>query len=77
MRYRIITKIKKGEIQYMVQSNFLFGFPFFWRTVTYIGYLPPHPDLTIPANCIVNCVFSNSNDAEKCLIALSGSKNKI
>ena len=70
MKYRIIGKFKNNKIQYKVQSS-LFGLPFTWRTVQYLGYEPPHKDLTVPAECTVNCVFNSADDAEKCLIGLT------
>ena len=74
MKYRIVDKYKNNKLIYKVQENPLFGFPLFWMTVTYWGPEAPHPDLTIPGDCTVNCVFSNSEDAEKCL---NGLMNKL
>jgi hypothetical protein len=70
MAYRIVGKYKNNKFIYKVQVGFLF----FWKTVTYWGPSAPHPDLNIPAPCTVNCIFSNSKDAEKCL---NGLMNKL
>lgn len=70
MKYRIIGKYKNNKLIYKVQVGFLF----FWKTVTYWGLEPPHPDLSIPGDCTINCIFNNSKDAEKCL---NGLMNKL
>lgn len=74
MKYRIVSKINRyGETVYKVQESVL---GIIWMTVRYIGFQPPHPDFMIPADCIVNCVFSRIEDAEKCLKALNENKPK-
>ena len=70
MKYRIIGKYKNNELIYKVQKSLLFGLPLFWKTVTYWGPTPPHPDLAVPGCCTINCVFSDGEDAEKCLNGL-------
>jgi hypothetical protein len=74
MKYRIVGKYENNELVYKVQENPLFGLPLFWITVTYWGPQAPHPDLTVPGCCTVHCVFSDSEDAEKCL---KGLMNKL
>lgn len=70
MKYRIVGKYKNNKVIYKVQENPLFGLPLFWTTVTYWGPDAPHPDLVVPGDCTVNCIFSNIEDAEKCLNGL-------
>jgi hypothetical protein len=60
-----------GRKNYKVQINPLFGLPFLWFTTSFYSLDPPHPDLAVPALCEVNCVFSNLEDAKKCLTGLS------
>ena len=72
-KYRIVGKYRNNRLIYKVQES-PFGLPLFWSTVTYWEPNAPHPDLAIPGCCFINCVFSNSKDAEKCL---NGLMNKL
>ena len=76
-KYRILECVyNNGTKEYKVQENLLFGLPLFWFTYSYSSLTPPHPDLTVPALCELNAVYSNLEDAKKCLNALSN-KNYI
>lgn len=77
IKYRILElTYNNGTKEYRVQKNVLFGFPLLWFTASFYSLNPPHPDLTVPALCEVNCVFNTLEDAKKCLIGLSN-KNSI
>ena len=77
IRYRILKVVYNNkEVEYRVQYNPLFGFPFLWFTETYSSINPPHPDLFIPGLCKVNCVFSDYSSAEKCFYGFTN-KNDV
>jgi len=76
-KYRILECIyNNGTKNYKVQINPLFGFPFLWFTYSYSSLTPPHPDLTVPALCTINAVYSNLEDAKKCLNGLSNKNSR-
>lgn len=76
IKYRILEKIyDDGNKEYIVQCNILFGLPLFWFTVSYSSLNPPHPDLTVPALCTLNAVYSSFEEAKKCLDGLTNNKH--